>query len=167
MFKTASILVDKIGNCLGPEVLDLRQVFRSVRLECLEQNVQKDAVIAGEVPFNSDEYPALDENLQNFYIATVLKMPEKAIIFTDWDMVWPNYYIAHILESRHDFTFVETYPAEDVYSVAASVVDYMAINWADHPIFYGEREQTLLNAGFDFTPARLGLARLFRVITNE
>ena len=128
---------------------------------------QKDAVIAGEVPFNSDEYPVFDENLQNFASAAVLKMPEKAIIFTDWDMVWPYYYVAHIQERRRDLTFVETYPADDVDSVAVSVVDYVAMNLADHPIFFGEREQALLKAGFDFTPARLGPARLFRVIANE
>ena len=128
---------------------------------------QQEAVIAGEVPFNFDEYPVFDENLQNFAIAAVLKMPENAIVFTDWDLVWPYYYAAHILESRSDLTFVETYPADDVDGVAASVVDYVAINLTDHPIFFGEREQALLEAGFDFTPARLGPARLFRVIANK
>jgi hypothetical protein len=128
---------------------------------------QKDAVIAGEVPFNFDEYPVFDENLQNFAFAAVLKIPENAIVFTDWDLVWPYYYAAHILESRWDLTFVETYPADDVDGVAASMVDYVALNLTNHPIFFGEREQALLEVGFDFTPARLGPARLFRVIANK
>ncbi|GAF88503.1 unnamed protein product, partial [marine sediment metagenome] len=92
---------------------------------------QKDAVIAGEVPFNFDEYPVFDESLQNFAIATVVNMPENAIVFTDWDLVWPYYYAAHILGGRHDLTFVETYPADDVDGVADSVVDYAAINLTD------------------------------------
>jgi hypothetical protein len=105
--------------------------------------------------------------LQNFAFAAVLKIPENAIVFTDWDLVWPYYYAAHILESRRDLTFVETYPADDVNGVAASVVDYVALNLTNHPIFFSEREQELLEAGFDFTPARLGPARLFRVIINK
>jgi 4-amino-4-deoxy-L-arabinose transferase-like glycosyltransferase len=129
--------------------------------------LQKDAVLAGEVPFNFDEYPVFDENLGHFAYAAVLKMPENAIVFTDWDMVWPYYYTAHILEDRQDLTFIETYPADDVDGAALSVVDFVAANLAEHPIFFGEREQVLLETGFDLTPARLGPARLFRVVANE
>jgi 4-amino-4-deoxy-L-arabinose transferase-like glycosyltransferase len=128
---------------------------------------QKDAVITGEVPFKFGEFPVFDENLRNFAYAAVLRMPENAIVFTDWDMVWPYYYAAQVLGSRRDLTFVETYPADDVDGVAASVLDYVVIKLTDHPIFFTEREQALLEAGFDFTPARLGPARLFRVIANE
>jgi hypothetical protein len=128
---------------------------------------QKDAVIAGEVPFNFDEYPVFDENLQNFAIASVVDMPENAIVFTDWDLVWPYYYAAHILGGRRDLTFIETYPADDVDGVADSVVEYAAINLTDHPIFFSERERALLEAGFDFTPVRFGPARLFRVIEGK
>jgi hypothetical protein len=128
---------------------------------------QKDAVIAGEVPFNFDEYPIFDENLQNFAIAAVVNMPENAIIFTDWDLVWPYYYAAHILESRRDLTFIETYPADDVDGVATSVVEYVAINLTDHPIYFSERELVFLEAGYDFTPVRFGPAHLFRVIAGK
>jgi hypothetical protein len=128
---------------------------------------QKEAVIAGEVPFYFDEYPVFDGNLQNFAIAGVVNMPENAIIFTDWDLVWPYYYAAHILESRRDLTFLETYPADDVDSMAASVVEYVAINLTDHPIYFSEREPVLLEAGYDFTPVRFGPTRLFRVIAGK
>jgi hypothetical protein len=128
---------------------------------------QKDAVIAGEVPFNFDEYPVYDESLQNFAIAAVVNMPENAIVFTDWDLVWPYYYAAHILESRRDLTFIETYPADDVDGVADSVVEYATIKLTDHPIFFNERERALLEAGFGFTPVRFGPARLFRVIEGK
>ncbi len=128
---------------------------------------QKDAVIAGEAPFSFDEYPVFDEKLENYAYATVLKMPANAIVFTDWDMVWPYYYVAHIRESRRDLTFIETYPADDVDGVAASVVEYVAIKIADHPIFFSEREQALLESEYDFTPVRLGPARLYRVIAYE
>ena len=123
----------------------------------------KDAVIAGEVPFNFDEYPVFNESLQNFAIASVVDLPENAIVFTDWDLVWPYYYAAHILESRRDLTFIETYPADDVGGVADSVVEYAAIKLTDHPIFFSERERALLKAEFVFTPVRFGPAHLFRV----
>ena len=128
---------------------------------------QKDAVIAWEVPFNFDEYPVYDESWQNFAIAAVVDMPKNAIVFTDWDLVWPYYYAAHILENRRDLTFIETYPADDVDGVADSAVEYAAINLTDHPIFFSERERALLEAGFDFTPVRFGPARLFRVIAEK
>jgi 4-amino-4-deoxy-L-arabinose transferase-like glycosyltransferase len=128
---------------------------------------QKDAVLAGEVSFNFDEYPVYDKSLQNFAIAAVVDMKENAIVFTDWDLVWPYYYAAHILENRRDLTFVETYPADDVDGVADSVVEYVTIKLTDHPIFFGERERALLEAGFDFTPVRFGPARLFRVIEGK
>jgi 4-amino-4-deoxy-L-arabinose transferase-like glycosyltransferase len=128
---------------------------------------QKDAVIAGEVAFNFDEYPVFNESLQNFVIASVVDMPENSIVFTDWNLVWPYYYAAHIMESRRDLTFIETYPADDVDGVADSMVEYAAINLTDHPIFFSERERALLEAGFDFTPVRFGPARLFRVIAEK
>jgi len=128
---------------------------------------QKDAVIAGEVAFNFDEYPIFTESLQNFVIASVVDMPENSIVFTDWNLVWPYYYAAHIMESRRDLTFIETYPADDVDGVADSMVEYAAINLTDHPIFFSDRERALLEAGFDFTPVRFGPARLFRVIAGK
>lgn len=125
---------------------------------------QKDAVIAGDVPFDLDEFPVYNDNLQNFAVAVVVNMPENAILFTDWDSVWPYYYAAHILEERDDLTFVETYPADDVSGVAYSVVDYVEINIENHPIFFEEREPVLERSGFEFTPIRIGPRRLFKLI---
>ena len=125
---------------------------------------QKDAVIAGDVPFEFDEYPVYDDNLQDFSVTVVVNMPENAILFTDWDSVWPYYYAAHILEERQDLTFVETYPADDMNGVAYSVVDYVGKNIESHPIFFEEREPTLAKSGFEFTPIRIGPLRLFKLI---
>ncbi|MEA3441833.1 MAG: DUF2723 domain-containing protein [Chloroflexota bacterium] len=126
---------------------------------------QQEAVIAGEVPFDFDEYPVYDENLGHFVYAAVLKMPSEAIVFTDWDMVWPFYYTAHIIEGRRDLTFIEIYPADDVDGVADSVIEYVTTNVTTHPIYFSERESALTEAGFDFTPVRFGPARLFKVVT--
>jgi hypothetical protein len=86
----------------------------------------QEAVISREIPFDFDEFPFYDENLQHFAYAADLKMPQNAIIYTDWDLVWPYYYSAHILESRRDLTFVETYPEDYVDGVEDSVIEYVA-----------------------------------------
>jgi len=127
---------------------------------------QREAVLAGKVPFDYDEYPVYDESLQKIAFAAVVNLPENAIVFTDWDMVWPYYYAAHILEGRSDLTFVETYPADDVHGVADSVIEYVAANLDEHPMFFEGREPALLKAGFTFAPARFGPIRLLRVLVD-
>ena len=128
---------------------------------------QRDALIAGENPFEFDEYPVYDQNLQTIAITTVDDLPENAIVFTDWEMVWPYYYAAHIVEGRRDLTFIETYPADDLDGVADSVVEYVALHLSDHPILFGEREPALLAAGFTFDPAHYGPTRFLRVMVDE
>ena len=127
---------------------------------------QKEAALAGEVPFQFDEYPVYDDLTLNISRAMVIKLPENAIVFADWDMIWPYYYAAHIIEDRRDLTFIETYPADDVDSIANSVAEYIADNLDEHPIFFSERESGLLDAGFKFTPARAGPVRLVRVLDD-
>jgi hypothetical protein len=127
---------------------------------------QKESVIAGEVPFEFDEYPVYDESLLEIVRATVLELPEHAVVFTDWDMVWPYYYAAHIIEGRTDLTFIETYPADDLEGVADSVINYVIHHQENTPIFFSERESSLLKAGYAFTPARIGPTRLLRVIDD-
>jgi hypothetical protein len=127
---------------------------------------QKEAFLNGEIPFNFDEYPEYDDSLLAEVHATVLKLPERAIVFTDWDMVWPYYYAAHIIEDRRDLQFIETYPADDLEGVADSVMDYVTQHLEINPIFFSEREPSMLKAGFSFSPARVGPTRLLRVLDD-
>lgn len=125
---------------------------------------QKESVITREVSFKFEEYPAYDDFTLNISRAMVTRLPESAIVFTDWDMIWPYYYAAYIMEDRKDLTFVETYPADDIEGIAESVGDYVAGNLDEHPIFFSEREPDLLDAGFKFIPARAGPVRLVRIL---
>ena len=125
---------------------------------------QKESVLFGEVPFEFDEYPAYDDLTLNISRAMVVKLPENAIVFTDWDMMWPYYYASHIIEGRRDLTFIETYPADDMDRIADSVANYVSDNLNEHPIFFSTREPGLLDAGFKFIPARAGPVRLVRVL---
>jgi len=128
---------------------------------------QKEALITAENPFDFNEYPVYDRNLQNIAIATVVDLPENAIVFTDWEMVWPYYYAAHIVEGRRDLTFIETYPADDLDGVADSVVEYVAFHLNNNPILIVEREPALLVAGFTFAPVSYGPTRFMRVMAGE
>jgi len=124
----------------------------------------KEAVIAGEVPFEFEDYPVYDDFTLNISRATVTNLPENAIVFTNWDMMWSYYYAAHIIEGRRDLTFIETYPADDMNGLADSVAAFVEENLDEHPIFFSERVPDLLEAGFKFIPARSGPLRLVRVL---
>jgi hypothetical protein len=127
---------------------------------------RKDAALAGKVPFEYDEYPVYDEYLLDMTRAMVTELPENAVVFTDWDMVWPSYYAAHIVEGRTDLVFIETYPADDMDGIAVSVIDYVNTYLEHQPIFFSEREPAFLEAGFTFSPARFGPIRMFQILDD-
>ncbi len=124
---------------------------------------QQEAVVAGNVPFAFDEYPVYNETLLPIARATVLDLPDNSIVFTDWDMMWPYYYAAVVENGRTDLTFIETYPADDQDAVAASVLEYVATHIADQPIYFTEREPALQEAGYQFSPTRMGPTRLVKI----
>ena len=127
----------------------------------------KQAIVAGEVPFEFDEYPVYDDFTLDRSRAMVMNLPGNAIVFSDWDMIWPYYYAAHIIEDRRDLIFIETYPADDIDGIADSVTAYVAANLDEHPIFFSEREPDLLNAGFQFVPTHSGPVRLVRILDSH
>lgn len=124
---------------------------------------QQEAVVAGTVPFAFDEYPVYSESLLPIARATVLDLPDNSIVFTDWDMMWPYYYAAVVENGRTDLTFIETYPADEQEAIADSVLGYIAAHIADQPIYFTEREPALQEAGYQFSPARMGPTRLVKI----
>jgi hypothetical protein len=124
---------------------------------------QQEAAAAGDIPFAFDEYPVYDESIHLIATAIVLDLPQDAILFTDWDMMWPYYYAAMVENGRTDLTFIETYPADDQEAIADSVLEYVAAHLADHPIYFSERDAAILEAGYAYSPARVGPARLVKI----
>jgi len=129
--------------------------------------VRRDDVLAGGPPaFGFDEYPVDDFSLDLLHplaTATVLDLPEGSVVFTDWDMLYPLYYAAHIEQGRTDLTFIETFPRDDVGGLADSVVDYVEAQLPHRPVFFSERVPEIGEAGFAFSPFRAGPTRLYRV----
>lgn len=126
-----------------------------------------DAALAGGVPsFGFDEYPVDGFSLEVLHplvTATVLDLPEGSIVFTDWDLLYPLYYAAHIEQGRTDLVFVETFPRDDVEGLAESVVEYVQAELSHRPVFFSERVPELAEAGFRLIPFRAGPTRLYRV----
>ena len=122
-----------------------------------------DAVIAGENPFDFEEYPVYDETLPLSAREVVDALPKDAIVLTDWDMMWVYYYVSQIISSRNDLTFLETYPADDQDDIADSLVDYIEGRLSAHPIFIMERDRKLKQAGIAFQPVHIGHERMYRL----
>ena len=91
------------------------------------------------INFEFDEYLQYDPNLKLVAAATISELPENAVVFTYWDMIWPYYHIAHLQNSRTDLTFIETLPADDQDVLADSLIAYVVDNVGDRPIFFEER----------------------------
>jgi 4-amino-4-deoxy-L-arabinose transferase-like glycosyltransferase len=133
-----------------------------------------DAVRQGKVAFtsdDSDEYPASahssSEDLQALLRPSLIDAPENAIIFLDWDRLYPSYYVAHIELGRSDLMFVETYAADDQRGLASSVLEFIATHQAEHPVFVSDRLPELLAAGYSLAPLRVGPTRLYRVVRRD
>ena len=125
-----------------------------------------DAIIAGDIPFY--HYPTEPHTVKTLHLslnASVKDMPQNAIVFVDWDMLYPLYYVAHIEQDRADLTFIETFPRDDTGKLADSVVDYVRTHIDDHPVFFTERISELTGAGYKFKPVRI--ASQFKVYAVE
>jgi 4-amino-4-deoxy-L-arabinose transferase-like glycosyltransferase len=125
---------------------------------------RQEDLLRGEVAFEFDEYPQYDPNLRLVAAATVADLPENAIVFTDWDMMWPYYYTAYLENNRTDLAFLETYPADDQEQLAASLVELVRDNLGKRPMLFEDRLlqlETLENASVG--PRRIGPSLFFSV----
>jgi hypothetical protein len=133
-----------------------------------------DAVRQGSVAFTWDdfeEYPVSPdggfENMHTLLRLSLADAPENAIIFVDWDTLYPSYYVAHVELDRSDLMFVETYPADDQDGLAESVLAYIQLRISDHPIFFLERVPDILASGYKLQPIRSGTILLYQVQQGE
>ena len=124
---------------------------------------QVEYIAAGENPFEFDEYPVYNEFVGVLATAVTTELPENAILFTDWDMLYPYYFAATLQQGRDDLMFIETYPADDQDGVADSVIDFVSENMVSHPIYFSERPNELADAGFNLTPVRIGSLRAYQI----
>jgi hypothetical protein len=118
-------------------------------------------------PYEFEAYPYDDyvaTTLHPVLSATIADLPENAIVFGDWEVLYPSFWVAHVEMGRTDLMFHETYPADDQDGMAASTVDYIVAQSALRPVYVPERIPELAAAGITYAPARIGPSRLFKVV---
>jgi hypothetical protein len=118
------------------------------------------------LPFQLDYMPTYDPNLEARLTATVDALPRDALVYVDWETLYPYYYVAHIQRNRTDLAFIETKPADHQVEMAGTAVTYALESARGRPVFFAERRAEVTDAGADLTPARLGPARLFKVVVD-
>ncbi len=124
------------------------------------------AVTTGQnPPFDFDQYPVNDQALRALHptvTATVQALDQNALLFTDWDLLYPLYYAARIDQGRTDLDFIETFPRDDTGELADSVLVYVQTQLDQRPVLFSERLPEVQQAGYAFSPVRIGPTRLYR-----
>ncbi len=107
-----------------------------------------------EYPYPIDHPQAVHNRAQ----ALVNAVEDNAIVFLDWDLLFPCYYVARELE-RSDLDFHEAYPQEGVARFADSAIKYIERNIDTRPIYFSDRP-TQLATRYKITRAGSGLFRI-------
>ncbi len=70
--------------------------------------------------------------------AIVDGIEDNAIVFTNWDLLYSLYYVAHVEEGRTGMAFHETFPQDDVRKLVESERAYIDANLGTRPIYTTE-----------------------------
>ena len=82
-------------------------------------------------------YPVRDAGWPHSLAKSVTSQVEdNAIIFTDWSVVYPIYYVAHVEEGRTGIAVHEMYPAMTPKPFADSAIQYIRQNYPRRPIYF-------------------------------
>jgi hypothetical protein len=118
-------------------------------------------------PYDFEAYPYNDyvaSSMHPVLTAMVLDLPDDAIVFGDWDDLYPRFWVAHVEQGRTDVMFHETYPADDQEGMAESAVEYIIEMSAIRPVFVAERIRELTDAGLSYVPMRVGPIKMLKVM---
>ena len=124
------------------------------------------AVAKGEAPFlGAREYPVNSgtRNLRTEAANTVKALDRDAIVFIDWNRLYPFYYAAHVEGDRPDLRFIEAKPRAERSGLALSVIEFVRSRIGEQPIYSVNRIGELERAGFTFRPVMVGPMPMFRI----
>jgi hypothetical protein len=107
-----------------------------------------------EYPYPIDDPQAVHGRAQ----ALVNAVEDNAIVFLDWDLLFPCYYVAREL-GHTGLDFHEDYPQEGVDRLADSAIKYIERNIDARPIYFSERP-TQLATSYTITRTGFGLFRI-------
>ncbi len=85
-----------------------------------------------------------------------------ALLFTEWDLLYPCYYIAHVEQQRTGMMFVQTDPNVRQRKLARSAREFLRQNLPKRPVYFLTPLPEMRDE-FAFKPVRCGSWTVFRV----
>jgi hypothetical protein len=132
----------------------IAEAVRAGRIEFLN-------TMYGNFPFNEYPYPVNEpERVYQQAKTLVDKLEDNAIVFTDWETLYPLYYVAHVEEGRTGMAFHETFPQDGVTRLADSAVTYIEANMERRPIYAVNRSFSIFMIHYRLVPIGHQLFRL-------
>jgi hypothetical protein len=102
------------------------------------------------------------ERLQRDLTATVNALEEDATVFTEWALIYPFCYVAHVEQGRTTMRFIQTYPAIGQDRLADSALELIAEESAVRPVYLSDPLPEVAQS-FELQPVSKGGMLLFRV----
>jgi hypothetical protein len=127
---------------------------------------QWDAVREGNAPFLAvDDYLVKRDTVAFSRIApqVTAELEPNAIVFTNWNWLYPYYYAAHIGQGKTGIQFIETYPRAEVSGLAPSLLDFVDANIAERPIYTTEQDSAFIRAGYRTRAVQMGPMLFYRI----
>lgn len=90
-------------------------------------------------------------------------LADNAIVFTSWDRLYADVFVAHVLEGRNGIAFHEAQPQDGEIGLADSAMAYIADNWASRPVYFTEPPPALVLTRFELSP----IDGLYRVVAER
>jgi hypothetical protein len=99
----------------------------------------RDSVLLGSLTYYHEDtypYPVFHPNLPYDQAkALVDHIEDNAIVFTDWEMLYAYYYVAHVEEGRTGMAFHESFPQGGINDLAETARAYIQANLGARPIY--------------------------------
>jgi len=89
-------------------------------------------------------------------------LEDDAVLFTDWNRLYPCYYVAHVEQGRRRMAFLQDYPLPYQRDLADSAVDYVRRTAPTRPVYF-THVVVKIDARFALEPVRRGGQVLYRV----
>jgi hypothetical protein len=75
--------------------------------------------------------------------AIVAQVEDDAILFTDWGILYPVFYVAQVEGRRPGLLAHEQYPAGSKDRLTSTAIDYIRANFGKHPIYFTQVDDDL------------------------
>ncbi len=120
----------------------------------------------GEPPFRVLYAPTCKEPIDVYHQRVrdlVRELEPGAVLFTGWDLLYPDYYVAHVEMGRTDLIFVQDYPQADCFQLADSAVEYAhEMASTGHAVYFTHIVGKIV-AKFELAEVRRGRDTLYRL----